>query len=557
MIEKNKKIIAIIPARGGSKGIRRKNVRLLAGKPLIAYSIEKALKSKYISDVVVSTDNEEIAEISKIYGSLTIKRPKVLAEDMTPLDPVIVHAVKEMEKKKNLKYDLIVTIQPTSPLLSLETLDKAIKIMLAENYDTLLPVAEKTHLYWIKKGKNFKPIYKKRVNRQYLEPIYQERGTPLIASRKTIESGSRIGKKKFIFEIPNKESIDIDEALDWKLVETLLNKLKIVFRVDAGIKMGTGHVCRILALADRLRLYHEVIFLVENKKYLAIKKIKEENHKIITFRDEKDFFKKIRKITPHIVINDILNTNKQYIEKLKKTGYFVVNFDDLGEGSKIADLVINAIYEEKPLFENHYYGYEYMCLRDEFSIFRQEKKTNKKVKNILVTFGGSDPNNLTLLTLQAIEKLKLKNILINIILGIGYKKRKKIYEYIQNLKNKGFKINIKENIKLMAQEIYKSDIVITSNGITVYEVTTMKKPCISIAQNEVEKKHSFAQKVKYIKYLGLAKNISLQNIAIAIKELVNNYNLREKIKIELSKFDSSKGVDKVLRLILNNYYEQK
>ncbi len=90
---KNHKILAVIPARGGSKGIPRKNIRLLAGKPLIAYSIQTALKSKYVDDVVVSTEDEEIAEISKNYGLEIVKRPMDLAKDDVPLDPVIFHAL--------------------------------------------------------------------------------------------------------------------------------------------------------------------------------------------------------------------------------------------------------------------------------------------------------------------------------------------------------------------------------------------------------------------------------------------------------------------------------
>ena len=106
----------------------------------------------------------------------------------------------------------------------------------------------------------------------------------------------------------------------------------------------------------------------------------------------------------------------------------------------------------------------------------------------------------------------------------------------------------------MTQEIRNADIVVTSNGITVYEVATMRTPCISISQNEVEKKHSFAQNVKYIKYLGSADVLSAQDIASALRKLVSNYKLREEIRVGLSKFDSSKGRDKVLRLIFNNYY---
>jgi len=551
------KIIAIIPARGGSKGIPRKNIRLLVGKPLISYSIETALQSKYINDVVVSTDDDEIGEISRMYGAQILKRPKELAEDETPLDPVIVHAVKKKKKEKNINYDLVVTIQPTSPLLTVETLDKAIEAMIAEDCDTLLPVKDDTHLFLMKKEGKFIPIYKERVNRQYLDPIYQEVGTPLIAKREIMNSGSRLGKNIFYFEMPDKESIDIDTALDWQIIEALLKRLRIVFRTNAGVEMGTGHACRASVLADKLRIDHDVSFLIKKESHLAMEKLKEYRHKIIIFENEESFFAELEKINPDIVVNDILATEKEYIERLKKKGYSVVNFDDLGEGSKIADLTINAIYEEKPLQENHYYGHKYMCLRDEFSIVKPKKQIDEKTKNILITFGGSDPNNLTDRTLKAIEALEFKDVLVSVILGIGHTKKEELRSYINNLSEKGFKVSIKENIKMMSEEIKNADFVITSNGVTVFEIATMRVPFISISQNEVEKKHSFVQKIEHIKYLGSANEVSSEDIASAVKELANSYELRKQINIGLTEFSSSEGVNKTLKLILNNYYEQK
>ena len=115
--------LVIIPARGGSKGIPRKNVRIMVDKPLIGYSIENALNSHHDLDVVVSTDDDEIARISYSYGARVIIRPEALATDSVTLDPVIFHAMNEMEKEQNVQYDIIITMQPTSPLLKEETLD--------------------------------------------------------------------------------------------------------------------------------------------------------------------------------------------------------------------------------------------------------------------------------------------------------------------------------------------------------------------------------------------------------------------------------------------------
>ena len=553
MIKENTNCLAIIPARGGSKGIPRKNIRLLGRKPLIAYSIEAALKSKYIDRTIVSTEDEEIAEISKLHGAEVIKRPNELGEDNVPLDPVIFHAVNSIEKKENIKYDFVLTIQPTSPLLTTETVNKTIEIMLNGDHDTLISVKNETHLYWTEVKENFIPLYKERKNRQYLDPIYKETGAILISKRESIAEDSRIGDKIFLFKIPKEEGIDIDTYQDWWIAENLLKKQSIVFRVDGDNEIGLGHVYRMITLANRMIFNHNIIFLMDNAKRLGIEKVKEYRYPIITFEGEDALFKNLEKINPNIVINDVLDTDKRYILKLKKRGYFVVNFEDLGEGSEFANIVINALYENSYPPENHYYGYKYVCFRDDFFIF-SKKEVQKDVKKILITFGGADPNNLTLRTLKAVEKLNLKDIFIKVILGLGYNQKEELNNYVIALKKEGFMVNVKENIKMMAKEMYNTDIVITSNGRTIYEVASIGTPCISISQNEREVRHLFVHNSRSVMDLGMAYNVSEDNIAFAIRELIENYELRKEMNKKLLKFDLKKGIDRVLRLIFDEYY---
>ena len=551
------KIIAIIPARGGSKGIPRKNIRLLAGKPLIAYTIEAASKSKYIDRAIVSTEDEEIAEISKLHSAEVIKRPNELGEDNVTLDPVIFHAVNSIEKKEDIKYDFVLTIQPTSPLLTTETLNKTIEIMLNGDYDTLISVKDETHLYWTKKDGGFIPIYKERKNRQNLDPIYKETGAILISKRESIIEDNRIGDKIFLFEIPKEESIDIDTYQDWWIAENLLKKQTIVFRVDGDNEIGLGHIYRMITLASRMVFNHNIIFLMDyHTKRLGIEKVKEYNYPIITFEGENALFRNLEKINPDIVINDILDTSKGYILKLKNGGHFVVNFENLGDGTEFADLVINALYENSYPPENHYYGYKYVCLRDDFFIF-SKKEIQKEVKEILITFGGADPNNLTMRTLKSVEKLNLKDIFIKVVLGLGYSSREELNNYVNALKKEGFTVDVKENVKMMAKEMYNVDIVITSNGRTIYEVASIGTPCISISQNEREVRHLFVHNSRCVMDLGIAYNVSEDNIASAIRELIENYELRKEMNKKLLNFDLKGGINRVFRLIFDEYYRWK
>jgi CMP-N,N'-diacetyllegionaminic acid synthase len=157
------KIISIIPARGGSKGVPRKNIISVANKPLIAWTIEASLKSKFISRTIVSSEDKEILAVAKSFGAQAIKRPKVLAGDKVPSEPVITHVLEYLKKKENYIPDIIVFLQPTSPLRDSDDIDKAVGLLLKNKKSTaVISVCEPEH----------NPLKTFRINRKgYLEGI--------------------------------------------------------------------------------------------------------------------------------------------------------------------------------------------------------------------------------------------------------------------------------------------------------------------------------------------------------------------------------------------------
>lgn len=130
------KIVGIIPARGGSKGVPRKNIKILGGKPLISYTIEAALHSKLIDKVIVSTEDSEIAEVSKAFGAEIVQRPMELAQDETKTAPVIVHTVKKLQEIGYMP-DIIVLLQPTSPFRDEKIIDAALNQLINSGYDSI------------------------------------------------------------------------------------------------------------------------------------------------------------------------------------------------------------------------------------------------------------------------------------------------------------------------------------------------------------------------------------------------------------------------------------
>ena len=220
-------IVAIIPARGGSKGIPRKNIKELYGKPLIAYIIETALKVKELDSVIVSTEDKEIAEIAEKYGAeVPFLRPKELAGDETPTLPVLQHAVKYLEDKENYRPDIVVLLYATSPLLKAERVSEAIRMLKEGGFDSVLSVVEGRGHHWIETNKGYERLYPKILkNRQYVKPLFEENGAIYICKRNLLmKEATMVGGKIGFLKMQKKESVDIDEPIDFEIAEFLIRR---------------------------------------------------------------------------------------------------------------------------------------------------------------------------------------------------------------------------------------------------------------------------------------------------------------------------------------------
>jgi CMP-N,N'-diacetyllegionaminic acid synthase len=220
-------ILGIIPARGGSKGIPKKNIRIISGKPLIAWTIDAALNSMNLSDVIVSTDSQEIAEIASHFGArIPFLRPSDLANDETPGVQAILHTLTMLPN-----YEAVVVLQPTSPLRSADDIDQCISLGLEKSANSVVSVtASASHPYWTYKLDGSMRIEyflkpSKSCRRQDLPEAYTLNGAIYYAkSEWLIANKSLIGADTLGYVMPSDRSIDIDGELDWKIAEMLLKE---------------------------------------------------------------------------------------------------------------------------------------------------------------------------------------------------------------------------------------------------------------------------------------------------------------------------------------------
>ena len=239
MISKNKidnNFLCIIPARKGSKGLKNKNIKILNGKPLIAWSIITAKKSKYLQNIIVSTDCSKIANISKKFGAeVPFLRPKKYAQDKSSSFSVIKHAL-DFLKTKDILYDYIVLLEPTSPIRDVSDIDYCIKKILRNKLDTLVSVSKiinqhPSFLYFLSKKNFLKPYNKKQSNknvrRQDISSLYYLDGSLYISKVSSYLKNKTFNHKKTqAFIVDQRKSLEIDSIYDFKLAQLLLRKKK-------------------------------------------------------------------------------------------------------------------------------------------------------------------------------------------------------------------------------------------------------------------------------------------------------------------------------------------
>jgi N-acylneuraminate cytidylyltransferase len=232
-------ILSVIPARGGSKGIIRKNIKVLAGEPLLAYTIHEARKSKYITRVVVSTEDDEIARVAEEYGvRVPFRRPNELALDHVTDLPVFQHCLLWLKEKEGYTPDILVHLRPTAPLRTADHIDTGIELLLAspdaDCVRSVTCVAQHPLKMWSLEDGYLAPFISGEMSgireaynmpRQKLPPAYIQNGAvDVIRAEVLLTKGSMSGDIIKAFIMKEDESVNIDNPLDWELAEILMNR---------------------------------------------------------------------------------------------------------------------------------------------------------------------------------------------------------------------------------------------------------------------------------------------------------------------------------------------
>ncbi len=326
---------------------------------------------------------------------------------------------------------------------------------------------------------------------------------------------------------------------------------KIIFRADGYKELGLGHIYNCVTMAKKLN-FHDVVIVVQADSDIGIEKLKEEKVPFHVVKNELDLFEYIDFVTPDIYVNDCLNTTVEQVKKLKEHVPRVITIEDLGEGGKFADAVVNAMYENETS-GNVYSGHKYVFLRDEF---KQEEPNswNDEVNNILVMFGGTDPANLNVMLYSIAKRLtrKHKSVSFSFLTGIGYDCESN--GVVDDVKNR---IHVYSNVHRVTEYMKKSEIAVTSQGRTIFELAAMRIPSIVLSQNEREATHGFAQLQNGFLNLGMGAIVDSKLVENTLDWLINATVIRKDMYRLMSELDLKNGIERVVSIILGEKYYGK
>lgn len=511
----------MIPARGGSRGLPRKNVRILGETPLITHVIRTTLEVVKADNVIVITDDDEINTIADAEGVSVVREPTTTG--LATLDDVAIKVAAEIKKRGAMDDDVFLTVQPTCPFMRSERIHDAVAAF-EDGAGSVISVVDDRHLYWrLGPDGEPQPDYRARVNRQDLDPQFRETGAIIGCRLRDLkEHKTRIINPIRLIEVDKKESLDIDDFSDWAIAQYMVSQRSIIIRADANVKLGMGHVFRALAVAQELA-HHDLAIATDKEGPLAIKTLSQYPFALHEVDGNQGFVDLVQQRKPDLVVLDQLDTEKSYIRSLKEAAGNVITFEDQGEGAMESDLLISDLYTNLNVPpERQLTGISNSIIAPNFETVMKPADFRKNVEKVLLLFGGTDPSHLTEKALRALADANYKEH-CSVVLGPGFNRDLSLEDY-------GLSGKLYSNVKFMPGIMKSTDLALSSAGRTITELSSFGIPVLCLCQNNKELTHTHASARFGIINLGLGKLVDSGTISAHIERLINSPELRKVLR---------------------------
>lgn len=531
----------MVPARGGSRGVPRKNVRLLAGVPLIVHVLRTALKACPAERIIVITDDDEIDAVARAEGVRVVREEKTTGR--ATLDDVAMKVLAELDRLGAKDSDIFLTLQATCPFLKAERIGEALAAFEA-GAGSIITVVDDRHLGWRLNAEG-KPVpdYRARVNRQQLEPHFRESGAIIGCRIRDLRARrTRIVEPIRLIEVGKEESLDIDDFTDWAVAEYLASRRSIVIRADASETLGMGHIYRAVAVAQELAR-HKVVIVTDIARPLGRELVSQFPFDLVEVDGNEGFIAFLRESAPELVILDQLDTTVDYVRSVKQHASKVITFEDLGSGAAEADLLVSDLYKNLDVPEDRQLsGISSAILAPNFETAINPAPFREDVENILVVFGGTDPAHLTEKALEALSQAKYSGT-VSVIVGPGVKRPIALDPY-------GLQGELHANVRYMPDVMRKADLAISSAGRTVTELISLGVPVVCLCQNDKELTHTHASARFGVVNLGLGELVDSGTLSAHIDRLVGSVELRKVLRSRALHETAGRSNANVIRQIM-------
>jgi spore coat polysaccharide biosynthesis predicted glycosyltransferase SpsG/CMP-N-acetylneuraminic acid synthetase len=545
----------VIPAIKKNAVIPDQLVKKLAGKTLIQRALDTAGAIAPGGDILTVTDSDEIRLICRRNEVGCAYDPAFAIRSLN-----IVAALKPILQDLAGRYDHLIIYRAGAPLLGAEDVEDAYRQFLRSGSDCLVSVKSVRYRLWREEGLSLEDLL-----------FEAEEKTVQVEIKALVMLRSSVFRERTSKEVTvtpyflHDRGVEITSYQDWWICEKLLRRKRILFVVAGYPVIGLGHIFRALMLAHEIA-DHQITFLCTRKSELAASGIAARDYQTLIQGDE-DLARSVLALRPHLVINDFLDTEEDYVRALKEKGCQVVNFEDAGSGAAAADLVINALYAANTRDPKRFLcGHRYFCLRDEFAQAGRNA-FRERVSRVLITFGGTDPSGFTRKTLEVLypECLAL-GILLRVVVGPGYAGLEELARSIETVNKEaeelqaaGFLdlppdsgpfVTFSRATNVMSRMMEGADLAVCAAGRTVYELAHMRVPAIVLAQHAREDMHAFARPRNGFLYLGSGEDFDPEALEKAFARFLDVPFRREFFQ-RLSRFDFTGNKALVVRRILD------
>jgi spore coat polysaccharide biosynthesis predicted glycosyltransferase SpsG len=510
-----------------------------------------------VDRVVLSTDDPVVADVGRRHGAeVPFLRPPELAADIPSLKPVIAHAVAQAEQS-GPRADVVVVLQATAPFRGAETVEEAITKLVAGGYDSVISVTEDHTLNWREEKGALVPLFAKEGRREEQPPLFKENGAVVVLRREVLDGPSRFGQRIGHLVLDKRSGFTVYDLDDFWMAERLLKEPRVLFRVDGGRTQGMGHVYRSLAIANALRASSraDVAFLMKAGHGEAIVTLSQAGYPLRVAGDDRleTLLEQIRDFAPDILINDLYAPREEaaYLRALAHVGATTVNLVDTPQDIEAAEhyehVIVSVMHEARETPEGFYAGPRYAILREHFQ--GREKEVRERAQMVLLTFGGSDPQALTVKAARAVHDVA-PGVRVVAVAGPAFSCRREFDDLQASLP--GRVPLIQEAGGHIADLMLEADVVLCSGGMTVYEIAALGTPGLVLGQNmrEDARMRAFGAHGT-IEYLGLGTEVDEAALAAATRALLSDAGRRramsEKGRALVDGLGATRAAEAVLR----------